>query len=240
MRRIDDVMDNDMDPPVGFTVATYLKQKEEIIESFTENGVSHHLLIQEDILFIKLLSELKNFKSDFYLHIRELWKIMLWDYNRQKEQRIVPQHELTTYAALQDKVILEAMTKLFDGNVECIKKVLNIHGGIFSKIDWLHDMPNDLQKGIVNIPKEAVENYNIDLVMLKKSRTRKEFDIQHNFKRWYGNEVIELSKQWNMVRNELGYTFGGTFSPKRKFILSLIMLMIKGFEKDLLLSRSAI
>ena len=107
------------------------------------------------------------------------------------------------YALQQDTNILSSVIKIF-GHKEGFDQLLSTIPqleGLFTRFDWLYDLPEDIPNGIVNIPQEAVQKYSIQTVCNQKG----DFQLiqqSKEFQEWYRAEAAELMELWNSAGRE--------------------------------------
>ncbi|MFH1412697.1 MAG: squalene/phytoene synthase family protein [bacterium] len=229
-RRIDDVMDEDADPPRGYTRKSYLAQKQKVIASLPNLDNCSSSLLTEDLLLVFLLRESDYYKINIVKEITDLWTVMCWDNERQKNVTIATREEMFYYARSQDNLILGICVKVFGGDAQRFHELSSFSTGIFTRIDWLSDLDNDLRKGIVNIPLEVFEEHSLKLSQLLACKSWEELWIVPGFSSWYTEEIGMLGKLWVNMRTELGQNFGGIFSSR--FLTFVFQkLVVKEFER---------
>lgn len=228
-RRVDDVMDKDAEPPRGYTRESYLAQKQKVVASLPNISNCSVSLLTEDLLLVHLLRESSRCGVDVVKEIVNLWSVMCWDNERRSRSALATREEMTQYATLQDDSILGVYVKVFNGDTRRFYEVSQLLAGIFTKTDWLSDLDGDLQKGIVNIPRESFAEYDLELSRLLTCKSWEDLRTVPGFTSWYVEEVKTLDKQWTETRAVLGQNFGGTFSS-RLLIFVFQKFMVEEFE----------
>ena len=233
-RRVDDIMDRDSKPPQGFSRESYLAQKQEVIVSFPYLGDCSTSLLTEDLLLVHLLRESDRYGVDVVKEIINLWSIMCWDNERRSRKTPASREEMIHYATLQDISIFGIFIKVLNEN-EDVQRFCEMSGlstGIGTRIDWLVDLADDLQKGVVNIPVEALTEYGLELSKLLACKSWEEFRTVPGFQSWYAEEIRTLRALWTKTRAALGPNFGDMFSSR---LLTFIFrkLLVEKYERAL-------
>lgn len=191
-RKIDDVVDGEESPPVGYNIDSYLAQKQSVI-----NG-NNPLLLSEDILFLYSSRFFAKLKIDMRQEIKDLFSAMVREYRWRG--RFIEKKELSENMALQDKSVLMMIIKASDANAEFYERHLFDFLGIFTKIDSLVDIHEDVRKGIINIPLEDAVERGFDIKKIVSVENLREIP---GFNDWYRKEVRESLEKWSTVRELL-------------------------------------
>jgi hypothetical protein len=213
-RRVDDVMDNDALPPKGYSRELYLEQKKNIIFSLQYTNGHSMPLLREDILIVYLLRRSAQYKMDIWDDIVNIWSVMCLDERRRESKTLSTQNELVFQAIRQDHSIIGASIKIFGGNVERFYEIESVLDGVLSRTDWLYDICQDIQNGIIHIPAEAVKKHNINLSRLLVCNSWEELNAVNGFVSWYTEEIETLSRKWVLTRFFLRDNFGGIFTSR--------------------------
>lgn len=232
-RRIDDVMDEDGKTPREYTRESYIAQKREIMGSLPSIDDCTVPFLTEDLLLVHLLRESKHYGVDVTKEIMNLWSVMCWENERRSRRTLPAREEMIHYATLQDDSILGVCVKIFNGTVQrFFREVSCLLAGTLTRTDWLSDLDHDLQKGIVNIPREALSDRNPDLSRLFERKSWREIRAIPGLPYWYVKEAKTLNEKWADARASLSRNFGGPFLS-RFLIFVFQKLMADEFECDL-------
>lgn len=193
-RKVDDILDEEDNLPDGYTINSYLLQKKTLV-----NGDSS-IVLPEDVLFIYSSKLISRYKIRIYPEIKKLFEVMEDEYYRRG--KIISKRKIDYYMRKQDETIFKIIFGIFDLSIENDK--LPTYFGIFTKIDSLLDIKEDLKIGLINISLEDCEKYNIDT---KSLLVKKHLRNIPGLVDWYDNEVEETFKVWNKAHSLLSEEF---------------------------------
>ncbi len=206
-RRVDDVIDGDAPLLPGYTMKLYMDEKQRAFERMTGDG--------EDVLLLHLKCELQKRGLDAIDGLSALWSVLRWSCEMQQNGRLPERKELDWYAQMQDRAFFEFSAKIFGYDKGRLAEVLDIFGGIFTKLGWLRDIDHDLRKGIAAIPHDAFGVSTSDIVQRAKAGGFGVIKNEPDVARWYLEEAHILSLKWRSVKHGLGDDLGGIFLHKR-------------------------
>jgi len=191
---VNDIVDEDLDLPNGLSRQSFIAQKTALIDAIPDLADSD--LFPEDLLLVYILRLSGKRGMDFSNNIKEIWPIMLWDDQRRVDKRIVSGQELYWHAANQDYLCLEIFAKIFGGDLERLRGSMANLKGIVTRSDWLFDIDEDLSKGLVNVPSEAMNAYGINLENLLACKGWHDLRKIPGFLEFYMRELKNLEVAW--------------------------------------------
>jgi hypothetical protein len=211
-RRVDDMIDGDTPLPPGLTAHEYRAQKSALLRT-VECGASEDLRV-EDILLVKGLAAARLQGVTVLDELVSIWEVMEWECLRQESGHMASRSELVTQTVKLDRAVLRVTAKACRGNIERLDMIMRGFTGSFTRADWLDDMIEDLQRGVINIPSEAISQYNVELKRVLSCRTWDDLMAYAEFALWYRDEVQRSRQEWREVHTALGENFGGVFRSK--------------------------
>lgn len=193
-RKIDDIIDGEDVLPEGYTTYSYLAQKKDLV-----NG-NNSTVLPEDILLIYSFKIISKCKLNLHQEVKKLFEVMEDEYNRRG--KIISKKMLDCHMKKQDEVILKIIFIVFDVKIE--DDSIPNYFGIFTKVDSLLDIKEDLKIKLINISLEDCEKYGIDP---KDLLTRRKLRNINGLNEWYKNEAEEALKVWKKASIALSKEF---------------------------------
>ena len=206
LRIIDDVVDGEIKPKGGVCAKTYLHKKEGLVRSaYAKGGFPCSASSSpEDIMLIYAIKSSMSAKIDIRSYLQSQFCLFRFDLERRKAKRILQTATLLQQASRQDTYIFTLVAQVLGGNAKTAGAVSLRGKGLFTRIDWLRDLLSDMQRGIMNIPQESVEKYQLDLSYLARCITLKEAcELAPGFLNWYQQEFNILWETWQSTKFEL-------------------------------------
>jgi len=234
LRKVDDIMDAECDPPLGMTVERYVTAKAHAIQCF-QTGCFRDTM-PEDRLLLQLWRDSQEICIDISAEFAGIWECMEEDYSRRVNKLVMDEEWLNLQATLYDSLIIGTSIKLLDGDNLTFLEIARQFRGLYTRTDWLHDLPDDLRQGICNIPEEALEKYRINLKNLQLCRTIDELLEEPGFTSWYRDEVEKARKDWEGMTRALGHDFGCSFKNSHLLAWLLMKLMSLWFDRSVITS----
>lgn len=211
-RRVDDVVDGDMPLPERWNVHQYRCQKSALL-SAVARGAKGDLLV-EDILLVKGVETARHQGMIVLDEIADIWDVMEWGCTRQETGHVASRSELLFQTAKQDRAVLRIMVKACRGNIERFDEIASGFTGSFTRADWLDDILEDIQRSVINVPREAISEYHVDIAQVLLCRNWDELMQYSPFASWYRDEVRQSRDEWCEMRTRLGEDFAGIFSSR--------------------------
>jgi hypothetical protein len=237
LRSVDDMIDGDNPQSNQINLPSYIKDKNDILRKIVGTTYIHihnsekqkgstvkpweYKNIYDAGLAYACMSGERLRAGDMIKdHVLTIWELMVDE--RGVCTSPLPAHILNTFAAKQDKAIAELMCFLIGADA---KKFQNLwsNRGMFTKIDWITDLEDDLSKRVIHISEEtlaAAQCTTSDLINIKSHRFAcARIELQH------------ISAAWNELekdRTALSATFA---SPIMRFIFNKVAL--DGFKRRL-------
>ena len=208
--RLDDVVDGDSPLPEGWSQKRYREQKHKLLENWAKGSPDAEIL-HEDLLLVRALQVAERLGITLIDEIIEVWGVMQWECERRETGRLVPRTEFVRETTKLDRGVLRAFAKLLKWNLTHFDAVAATFVGTFTRLDWLEDMLEDLQQGIVNIPSDAIDAYGIDLRRVLACKSWPEMMQYGPFATWYREEVKITGRDWEDLHRTMGDDFGGAF-----------------------------
>lgn len=197
-RHIDDVLDGDRkitDNPEGYVHS--------IIAGMDGKGNAPRIVDLYEFAISKLGGNgADNPQRDF----RRVIDVMLFDYERARDRRVLTKRDLNNYFSNTFVPVLNISLQIGDSNLRgCdVPEIVSTMGHLYS----IRDLEVDLSKGIVNIPQEELE-----LSSLKSSISYEGVCSDSHLLRWMDCEVREYRRILSSCRGRL--TERGDGSSKR-------------------------
>lgn len=166
-RQVDDIMDGEIALP-EFDIEKYISEKEKVI-----SGISNPHST-EDKLLLAITDRTE---------IQIIWRLMREEYKRRESKTLLSEKELHAFAYEQDKAILGFIVKALHGDYDKFLVFINRLNGAMTRTDWLEDMRQDMDKGLINIPSE--------------------FFGTPRFEQWRNDEIQTLQKVWRDPKLQL-------------------------------------
>lgn len=238
--RIDDVADGLVCPPKHASREEYVKWKRILLVLLMQkNKVTALPARMEDILLVDIFRSAEKLGIDVNRELQGIWDAFQYDFERLHRYRILTSKELVQHARERDRAITALGTKALGGNGTRAQEIVGAYDGVFIRIDHLFDILDDVQQGIVNIPKEAIEFYEIDVAELSRCSTWKEALAIRPFRAWYGEEVKKISDVWMRAKIACRLTIGTVFTSPflcwfvQKLIFGIFNGALKSCERRL-------
>jgi len=202
-RRLDDVLDHDSSPPAQWDRNQYLKHKVDFIKSINSNTINQvSSCLKEDYLLILAIRKNLNRNIDIKKDLLDEIEYLSLDYSRRDGHFLLTNKELTSEAQKQDKALFSIFIKVLQSDIVTFNQQSNILYGIFTRIDWLSDMTEDLKNQIINIPFEILHDNNIT----------NNISEHPEFMTWFNSSVTKIQKEWNEKKNDIDQLLRKVFS----------------------------
>jgi len=230
LRKTDDVMDGDDKPPGRKSLEIYLDEKDRVIANFSDGEFKVYDI--EDYMLLQFQRDMQRVGVNVTEDLRKIWYYLRCDFFRRENNTLAQRDWLNRQAIAFDGLIVGGCISLIGGDPTNFRKIVTEYDGLFTRTDWLHDLPEDLRKGICNIPKEAIEIHEINIDELKKCKSIDELLQNDLFRIWYEDEVQIAREQWKYLRISLGNDFGGSLKGKPIFAFLVTKLMRLWFNQS--------
>src|SRR3989344_355429 len=201
-RCLDDAIDSYASFAGSIGMRSYLNHKQALIWNAQNLDTLALPMFYEDVLLAHLMKSALHLDLSVQEEMKHLWEIFLYDVNRLHRFEVRSEEELIRHATDQDCAILLPSIKVV-GNDEHARELISSLKGIFTRLDCFYDVLSDLRQGVVNIPREAVEAFRINLAQLKHCRTWREASAINGFLAWYTWELERLTMEWESARRAL-------------------------------------
>ena len=205
-RRIDDVVDGEGSLPKGQTILSYCQQKKGIFTAVAFSSKYEGACAVEDLLLVHVLRASVCWNIDLRDEFATLLELIQFDAKRRTQARATPATELRRYAIRQDVCFLSAFAKIFGRKQQLEQPVSTIESlqGLFTRSDWLDDLPNDMHNGMINIPAEVVQ----------QGGGLEELQNSTSFRKWHAKEIKELRRYWENVGHVFVRSYLNTYSSR--------------------------
>lgn len=215
MRSVDDIIDGDDPKSANIELDQYIANKHEVINSIvgTDNNDIDDLAISidrfdRDLSFACLKADRfdqdqivrKNISTIFDLMVEEKTLCI----------RPISSDVLKKFATDQDTAIAKLACFLMGGNLEKLSGLWK--NGIFTRIDWLYDIRDDLKRGLIHISGEILLKNNCDIntasIEIKKSKKNNNQIPQCLFA-CLSEEIKIIRTEWDLIlQNRQKYKAG--------------------------------
>jgi hypothetical protein len=204
LRKIDDIVDGEEAIPSGYDIKSYLQQKHNIIKG------DHSSFLPEDILLVRSMDFFAEQGIDIQAETEEILRQIVFDCER--HGLIISREALSMHNIAQDRALFMIVVKASGGDVHYYEQQMADFWGIFTKVDSLIDIKEDIKKGIINIPAEDIDKYGLNLEMITSLDIK---DIP-GFMEWFREEVENSSLKWKSMRNVI-------FGKPEMFLLNIAL-----------------
>lgn len=213
-RLADNLLDGDVRLQPGESLESYASERSQTLKFFLSFDFSGARARQEDILLAYFVRETQGLSVFTKLcdQVKRLWSLMQSDALRRKTMPLVSRLELEEFDFEQDATILRFCVMVLGGNEEQLQVIVEALCGLFSKTDCFLDCFDDVQKGIIHIPKEVLEHHDISLKMLRDCREEKELFALPGIQEWRREEGRRIQQQWLAAMRVVGGNFCSVFS----------------------------
>ncbi len=213
--RVDDVVDGDSPLPQVWTARMYRDQKRSLLAVAARGDDAQDLLF-EDLMLLGSFEVGRILSMSVADEAISVWEVMEWGCERQENKTLVSRDELLRQTAKQDRAVLRIAAKMFGGDIARYDVIAEGFTGVLTRTDWLDDIPEDLPRGVVNIPAEAFSQYGVELDAIASCNNWTELMRNTSFARWYHDEVLRSQSEWQQFRDLLGDNFGNVFTSRLK------------------------
>ncbi len=183
-RYVDDVADNDRPLPQGYNNKTeYLHNKRTTLTRLFDNSTKIFYGERPDILLVYYHSLAARYGIDLTQESFDILDTIIFDEERARQRKVATQAELDVYFAMLDSSYIKGTLKITreDGYT----KELSPLSKAVSKFYTLRDFPKDFKQGLINISREDIDKYNVDLSKLDGRSTVAELITYEPIKNWY-------------------------------------------------------
>ena len=201
LKIVDDVIDGDKPLPNNITVFEYINNKRKLIKSLMSGDhLSETIVSDNQDLLVKVL-EVAN-KNKIFLDEELLTQMDLFEteYNKiiSNDCLVNTKEEMIIRAGTGDQLIFRIILKSLG-----VKNLEDVHlgfaeKGILQRANWLSNIYEDLQRGLITIPKEDAEKYHIDFSKFKNPL----FVKDDSFLKWYIDSYKKLVEDYTTIELE--------------------------------------
>ncbi len=187
-RYVDDIADNDRPLPSRYkSRADYLQSKKATLGKLFFSPPQTIYGDKEDVLLADYQYVAQGLGIDLSQESFDILESIIFDEERARQRRLLTQKELDDYFELLDPA--------------CIKGALKVAGEVVDPGEFwplsmavrtmfnLRDFPKDFRDGLVNISKEDIEKYQVDLSQLKSRSTIGQMVSYGPIRGWYQDQV---------------------------------------------------
>lgn len=201
-RHVDDVVDGDKPLPAGYqNQQEFMQEKVLLVQQISQPDGHPVFGDPEDILLADYFSLAKRLRIDLSEESLAVLDTIALDEERARTRRVLSQRELNDYF---DKL-----------DFACIGGALKVAGetcdsGDLSSLSWavrtmfnLRDFPRDFAQGIINISREEMQLYDIDLDQLQGRATVTQLVEYEPMNGWYAYQTAMSKSFLHAAKNEL-------------------------------------
>ncbi len=189
-RHIDDVADGDKPLPKGYkNRQQFLQSKWDLVgQMFSEvNGPIYG--DREDLLLADYYSLARKFNIDLSQESFSILDTIILDEERTRSRRVLTSEELTGYFDKLDFACVGGALKVVGET--CEREDLSTL--TYAVRTWfnLRDFPKDFDSGIINISREDIDQYGIDLSRINGAETFEQVMTYAPLRRWYEYQIVK-------------------------------------------------
>lgn len=201
LKIVDDVIDGDKPLPNNTTVLEYINNKRKLIKSLASGDHLYETVAPNNQDLLVKIFEVAN-KNKIFLNEELLTQMDLFEteYNKiiSNDCLVNTKEEMIVRAGTSDQLIIRIILKsLGVKNLEDVRLGF-AEKGILQRANWLSDILEDLQRGLITIPKEDAKKYHIDVSKFKNPL----FVKDDNFKKWYVDSYKKLVEDYTNIKLE--------------------------------------
>lgn len=186
-RLVDDIADDDRPLPVVYkTKEEYLQRRKDVLgKLYAENiYVSGD---EEDVLVVDWMRREKRLGINLGDEALAILDSIIFDEERSRSHKILTQVELNRYFQMLDVACLSGSLKV--AGETCNPQELADLAMAVRIMFNLRDFPEDYQRGVINIPREDLDRYGIDLAYCDGKTTIDELIAYPVMREWYGDQI---------------------------------------------------
>lgn len=202
-RRLDDVLDHDTTPPRNCSRSDYIDYKVSLLRQLNSKSIKEVACrYTEDTLLIQAIKNTERYNTTIRQELLREVQHLAWDYHRREKNELATSKRLSFQASWQDRMLFSIFIKILKSDLKSFYAFNPRLKGIFTRLDWLNDMSQDIKNKIVNIPAEVMlSNHISDNITTHPA-----------FITWFNKEVDIVRLEWLDIRQELGSVFKKVFS----------------------------
>lgn len=187
-REVDDIADQDKPLPSRYASrADYLQAKKTtILHLFSEHDQPIYG-DREDILLADYYYVAKKFGFDLKQESLDILDSIIFDEERARQRKLLTQKDLDNYFELLDPACISGALKVAEEQAGT-QELWPLSMAVRTMFN-LRDFPKDFRDGLINISKEDIEKYGIDLAKLEGRSTITQLVAYEPMKRWYQDQT---------------------------------------------------
>lgn len=186
LRHIDDIADGEKPVPTDYNSRKeYLERRREIVSDLASGRTA--IGDKQDILLLDYLLTAKRLGFDLTGESLAILDTMIIDEERSRTGRLLTQQELTEYYDKLDYACIDGAFKVA-GEGYTSRDLEDLSMAIRTRFN-LHDLTRDLKAGIINVSKEDIARYGIDLAMCARQQRVEQLFTYEPMRSWYGDQV---------------------------------------------------
>lgn len=187
-RHVDDVADNDKPLPSGYeNKRHFLQSKKGLIEQLFSRVPDRLSGDREDILLADYYSISKRLGISLGEESLAVLDTIILDEERARSRRILIQSELDDYFDKLDFACIGGALKVAGETASC-RDLSSLSWAVRTMFN-LRDFPKDLAEGIINISREDIDRYGVDLSKVEGCQTVEEVVGYRPMRRWYEDQT---------------------------------------------------
>ncbi len=188
LRHIDDVADGDKVLPAGYkSKHNFLQRKIALTEQVFSGGGIDVFGDREDILLVDYYSLAKRLKIDLRDESLAILDTIVLDEERARSRRSLTKEELNSYFDRLDFACVGGGLKVAGETCDSYD-LFSLSWAVRTMFN-LRDFPKDFAQGIINISREDIADYGIDLGQLKGRDSVERLCAYDPMRKWYEDQV---------------------------------------------------
>lgn len=169
LRWVDDFID---DPEIPLSEKrTFANRQKSLIESYKNNFIHKPRTIEEYFLYYFIEFAVKNDSDVLIDSVYQMVDTISWDIDRLEEDGAFTKEQLNNYINIQSESFFNIL--YFFSTEKGSRKHLNNYSSILNTMTRLYmirDLKEDIDTGFINISKEDIMSYNLDINNLKTDK----------------------------------------------------------------------
>lgn len=188
LRHVDDIADGDKDLPAGYVdKQQYLHFKRQAAVDLFSGKSDAVVGDREDLLLVDYLLASRKLGIDLRKESLAVLDTIIFDEERARNRRVPSQQELDDYFQKLDFACVEGAIKVAGDNIPPTD---------LADLSWatrtvfnLRDFPRDFAQGIINISREDVDRYMVDVSKLEGRDSVYQLVVYGPMRRWYADQT---------------------------------------------------
>lgn len=204
-RLVDDIADDDRPLPVAYkTKQEYLQRRRDVLKRLYADNI-YASGDEEDVLVVDWMRREKRLGINLRSETFAILDSIIFDEERARFGKVLTQQELDGYFQQLDLACLSGSLKV--AGERCSPQKLADLAMAVRIMFNLRDFPEDYTRGIINISREDLDRYDINLACCDGKTTIEELVANPSMKSWYQDQTnlgLQLLQKGREAKKQLG------------------------------------